>query len=125
MLNYDQHSYESITLRQKINEIKFPNNVPNSPYSIKQLTPATPISLMMELKTWLKQNLKRVSMIEELGVSTTTFEFIQNSPIEEERRKVASFIQTTFKACIESVIEYMSEKEGKKEDTKLMEVLMR
>jgi hypothetical protein len=35
MLNYDQHSYESITLRQKINEIKFPNNVPNSPYSIK------------------------------------------------------------------------------------------
>jgi hypothetical protein len=54
MLNYDQNSFENITLKQKINEIKFPNTVPNSPYSIKQITPATPISLMMELKTWLK-----------------------------------------------------------------------
>jgi hypothetical protein len=35
-------------------EIKFPQRVPNSPYSIKQITPATPISMMMELKTWFK-----------------------------------------------------------------------
>lgn len=35
MLNYDQTSVENMTLRQKINEIKFPQRVPNSPYSIK------------------------------------------------------------------------------------------
>lgn len=60
MLNYESCTYEHITLKQKINDIKFPNFVPNSPYSIKQLTPATPISMMMELKSWLKQNVSRV-----------------------------------------------------------------
>lgn len=54
MLNYDQASYEHISLKQKINEVKFPVNVPNSPYSIKQVIPATPISMIMELKNWLK-----------------------------------------------------------------------
>ena len=70
---------------------------------------------MMELKSWLKQNLNRVSMIDELGITKVTYEFIQ-SPVEEERMRVASFIQTTFRTCINSVIEYMAEKEGKKGD---------
>lgn len=65
-----------VTLEQKLNDIKFPQRVPNSPYSIKQITPATPISMMMELKTWLKQNINRVSMIEDLGVSKIVYEFI-------------------------------------------------
>jgi len=56
--------------------MKFPQRVPNSPYSIKQITPATPISMMMELKTWLKQNLHRVSMNEEFGVSNVVYDFI-------------------------------------------------
>lgn len=54
MLNYDQAAVENMTLKQRINDIKFPQRVPNSPYSIKQITPATPISMMMELKNWLK-----------------------------------------------------------------------
>lgn len=70
---------------------------------------------MMELKSWLKQNLNRVSMIDELGITKVTYEFIQN-PLEEERRRVAAFIQTTFRTSINSVIEYMAEKEGKKGD---------
>jgi hypothetical protein len=89
--------------------------VPNSPYSIKQLTPATPISLMMELKSWVKYNLSRVSMINELGVTLVTYEFIKNL-LEEERRRVATFIQMTFRTSINAVIEYMAEKEGKKGD---------
>lgn len=40
--------------------MKFPQRVPNSPYSIKNVTPATPISMMMELKNWLKNNLNKV-----------------------------------------------------------------
>lgn len=78
ILNYDQSMENAVhlTLDKKLNEIKFPQLVPNSPYSIKQITPATPISRMMELKTWLKQNLNRVCMIEDLGVSKVVYEFI-------------------------------------------------
>ena len=54
LLNYDQASVENVSLTKKLNEIKFPQRVPNSPYSIKNITPATPISMMMELKNWLK-----------------------------------------------------------------------
>ena len=80
MLNYESNNNiegsHGITLDQKLMEIKFPQRVPNSPYSIKQITPATPISMMMELKTWFKQNLSRVCMIEEIGVSQIVYDFI-------------------------------------------------
>lgn len=39
----------------------------NSPYPLKQVTPATPISMAMELKNWLKSNIGRVQIAEELG----------------------------------------------------------
>mmetsp|Transcript_7265 Transcript_7265/g.5548 ORF Transcript_7265/g.5548 Transcript_7265/m.5548 type:complete len:89 (+) Transcript_7265:1042-1308(+) len=56
-LNYeDQSQLEDVTLTKKLNEIKFPNRVPNSPYSTKQTVPATPISMMMELKNWQRNN---------------------------------------------------------------------
>lgn len=54
-------------------------------------------------------------MINELGITKVTYEFIQH-PAEEERRRVAAFIQATFRTSINSVIEYMAEKEGKKGD---------
>jgi hypothetical protein len=54
-------------------------------------------------------------MINELGITLVTYEFIKN-PIEDERRRVASFIQTTFRTSINAVIEYMAEKEDKKGD---------
>lgn len=50
--------------------------VPNSPYSIKQVTPATPISMVMEYKNWLKQHINRVNIIEDLGVTKVTNEFL-------------------------------------------------
>ena len=53
LLNYDQSQVENVSLSKKLNEIKFPQKIPNSPYSIKSITPATPISLAMELKNWL------------------------------------------------------------------------
>jgi hypothetical protein len=54
-------------------------------------------------------------MINELGITLVTYEFIKN-PIEEERRRVAAFIQSTFRTSVNAVIEYMAEKEGKKGD---------
>ena len=54
-------------------------------------------------------------MINELGITLVTYEFIKN-PLEEERRRVATFIQTTFCTSVNAVIEYMAEKEGKKGD---------
>ena len=54
-------------------------------------------------------------MINELGITLVTYEFIKN-PLEEERRRVATFIQTTVRTSVNAVIEYMSEKEGKKGD---------
>jgi hypothetical protein len=54
-------------------------------------------------------------MVNELGITKVTYEFIQN-PSEEERRRVAAFIQTTLCTSVNSVIEYMAEKEGKKGD---------
>ena len=72
-----------MSLSKKLNEIKFPCRVPNSPYSIKAATPATPISMMMELKNWLKQNIIKVQLIENLGISETAYSFI-NGETEEE-----------------------------------------
>lgn len=72
-----------MTLSQKLNEIKFPHRVPNSPYSIKSVTPATPITQMMEFKNWLKQSINRVCMNTEKDVSRVTFEFIAGT--DEER----------------------------------------
>lgn len=66
----------AVTLEQKLNDIKFPQRIPNSPYSIKQTTPATPISQTMEFKTWLNLNINRVAIINELGVSKVVYDFI-------------------------------------------------
>lgn len=65
-----------MTLKQKINDIKFPSRVPNSPYSIKQITPATPISMMMELKNWLKMSINRVAVHETYGISKVIWDLI-------------------------------------------------
>ena len=58
-----------MTLTKKLNEIKFPNKVPNSPYSVKATIPATPITMMMELKNWQRTNIFQVQMVEEYKVS--------------------------------------------------------
>lgn len=60
MINYEEATTENMTLSKKLNEIKFPMRVPNTPYSIKNITPATPISMVMELKNWLKNSNKCV-----------------------------------------------------------------
>lgn len=54
LLNYDQSHVDNIDLTKTLNQVKFPSKVPNSPYSVKNITPATPISMMMELKNWLQ-----------------------------------------------------------------------
>lgn len=63
-------------------------------------------------------------MIKELGITAVTLNFIQ-LPNDNERVKVANFIASTFKSCASRVIEYMAEKEGKKGDAVMIEMLMR
>ena len=63
-------------------------------------------------------------MIKELGITAVTLNFIQ-LPNDNERVKVANFIASTLKSCASRVIEYMAEKEGKKGDAVLIEMLMR
>ena len=53
-----------MNISKKLTEINFPNKIPSSPYSLKNITPATPISMMMELKNWMSQNIESVLFIE-------------------------------------------------------------
>jgi hypothetical protein len=69
LLSYEQSTVENMCLSKMLGEIKFPQQVPQSPYSVKNITPATPISMMMELKNWLKQNVAKVKMIDDLSIS--------------------------------------------------------
>ena len=82
LINYEDA--ENISLSKKLNEIKFPQRVPNSPYAMKNITPATPISMMMELKNWLKSNIAKVTILPHLSISTTTFNCI-NPPSDEDK----------------------------------------
>ena len=43
-----------LTLSSQLKDIKFPNMIPSSPYSIRAFTPATPVSLALEMVNWLK-----------------------------------------------------------------------
>lgn len=102
-----------VSLSKKLNEIKFPCRVPNSPYSIKAATPATPISMMMELKTWLKQNTSRVVMVEGLGISETSYSFI-NTESEDENRKVALIVADNLEESLKQILNSLLDKEGRK-----------
>lgn len=77
LLNYDQSHVDNIDLSKTLNQVKFPSKVPNSPYSVKNITPATPISMMMELKNWLQQSVNRVRLNAEKGVSDSMLNFIR------------------------------------------------
>ena len=121
LLSYDQSSVENVCLSKKLNEIKFPQRIPNSPYSVKNITPATPISMMMELKNWLKQNLMKVQMRED--ISQQTYNFI-NLASEEERMQVATLVNEILNSNLQQVIEALAEKEGRKGDKKAIDNMM-
>lgn len=53
---------KGLTLSSQLKDIKFPSMIPSSPYSIRAFTPATPVSLALEMVNWLKlkaDNVKR------------------------------------------------------------------
>jgi hypothetical protein len=77
-LNYDQSQVEYVSLSKKLNEIPFPNLVPNSPYSVKATIPSTPLSMMMELKGWLRTSISRVTINTTFNISQITYNFINN-----------------------------------------------
>lgn len=52
--NTAQNDDKVLTLSSQLKDIKFPNMIPSSPYSIKSFTPATPVSLALEMVNWLK-----------------------------------------------------------------------
>lgn len=58
LLHYNANSSNNdekvLTLSSQLKDIKFPSMIPSSPYSIKAFTPATPVSLALEMVNWLK-----------------------------------------------------------------------
>ena len=58
LLDYSASSVHNedkmLTLSSQLKDIKFPNMIPSSPYSIRAFTPATPVSLALEMVNWLK-----------------------------------------------------------------------
>ena len=61
-----------MNLSKKLHDIKFPSKVPNSPYPLKNMTPATPISMMMELNNWMKLNREKVVFLPEKEIAKAT-----------------------------------------------------
>jgi hypothetical protein len=53
--------------------------------------PSTPLSMMMELKGWLRTNVSKVEMIETANVSKISYNFI-NLKDEDEKSNIASFV---------------------------------
>eukprot|EP00357_Protocruzia_adherens_P001211 CAMPEP_0115005678 /NCGR_PEP_ID=MMETSP0216-20121206/20027_1 /TAXON_ID=223996 /ORGANISM="Protocruzia adherens, Strain Boccale" /LENGTH=932 /DNA_ID=CAMNT_0002372075 /DNA_START=130 /DNA_END=2931 /DNA_ORIENTATION=+ len=51
VLNYDNP--RNVTIGTKLRDIKFPSSKPCSPYLVKSLPNATPISMAMEMNNWL------------------------------------------------------------------------
>ena len=58
LLDYNANNIHNedkmLTLSSQLKDIKFPNMIPSSPYSIRAFTPATPVSLALEMVNWLK-----------------------------------------------------------------------
>lgn len=65
LLDYNANTANNgkmLTLSSQLKDIKFPNMVQSSPYSIRAFTPATPVSLALEMSNWMKLkvgNIKR------------------------------------------------------------------
>lgn len=60
--NTGNNEEKVLTLSSQLKDIKFPSMIPSSPYSIKAFTPATPVSLALEMVNWLKvksENVKK------------------------------------------------------------------
>jgi len=104
-----------VSLSKKLNEIKFPNRVPNSPYSIKATVPATPISMMMELKSWLRVNVQKVHLVPEVEISTIAFSFIKKTTAEETN-SVAKQVNSIIDESLKNVLNKLIEKEGRRID---------
>lgn len=131
-LNYESNSSghsnkmenaASITLEQKLNEIRFPQKVPNSPYSIKQITPATPISMMMELKTWLNQNLNRVVIDTDYNISKNVLSFI-NPKNPEQREPIAKYVSEQIDQSVKSFLNFLAQKENARTDQRVLDTYM-
>lgn len=57
LLDYNANNVNNgkmLTLSSQLKDIKFPNMVQSSPYSIRAFTPATPVSLAIEMSNWMK-----------------------------------------------------------------------
>lgn len=58
LLDYNANSTHNenkmLTLSSQLKDIKFPHMISSSPYSIRAFTPATPVSLALEMVNWLK-----------------------------------------------------------------------
>jgi hypothetical protein len=79
--------------------------------------------MAMELKNWLKSNIGRVQISDELGgVTKNIYDTIVNKS-DEERLKTARFMTSIIQISLNKVLSHLSEKEGKKGDQGTQEVL--
>ncbi len=102
LLNFDQASVEQVTLSKRLNEIRFPQKIPNSPYSINQFMPATPISLAMELKNWLQESLRKVNL-EPNGCSKVVMDVIRKANDEKIVDEINKIIEESVKSILEEL----------------------
>lgn len=50
-------------------------------------------------------------MIDELGISKITHDFLQHNPDPNERTRIANYVKTTFRTCVTVIIDNMAERE--------------
>ena len=65
-LNYEHVAVENINMKAKLTEVKssYPSSVGCSPYSVKAFTPATPMTLAMEMSNWLSEHVRKLTIDE-------------------------------------------------------------
>jgi predicted XRE-type DNA-binding protein len=71
--------------------------------------------MMMELKNWLKQNILKVRLIEELGISETSYNFI-NCENEDENKRIAKLASGYIDESITKILNSLLDKEGRRGD---------
>ena len=65
-LNYEHVAVENMNMKAKLTEVKssYPSAVGCSPYSVKAFTPATPMTLAMEMSNWLSEHVRKLTLDE-------------------------------------------------------------
>lgn len=53
-------------------------------------------------------------MIDELGISKITNDFLLHNPDPTERTRIANYVKNTFRTCVTAIVDNMAERECQK-----------